>query len=82
MAQEKVQIRSVLGQSSTIIIEREYLVIWLRNTADRVSPAIITILVLIDIIAKMNNVVNGVFSCRISVRIEESKWQVTARVDG
>lgn len=52
---------------------RDDLLIWHWDTAIGVPPSIISIFILIDIISKVDYVVNRILSHRISIGVEEPK---------
>jgi hypothetical protein len=60
VASNEIQVGTVSREPPAVVVESEDLVIGLGDTADAVSPAVISVLILIDVIAKMNNVVNGI----------------------
>ena len=63
-----------------VIVEIEDGPIWERNTPNRLSEAVIAILVLIYVIAEMKDIVHRVLAYRIAVGIEKAKRKVAARV--
>ena len=60
VASEQVKISSVCSEPPSIVVKSEDLVVWLGNTVDRVAPPVISILVLIDVVTKMDNVIDRV----------------------
>lgn len=49
------------------------LFVWIRNAVVRISPPVFTIAVLVDVVTKVDDIVDRVLSHRISVRIKKSK---------
>lgn len=60
MTSYEVQIGAVRSEPFTIIVQAENLVIRKRDAIDGVSPAIVAILVLVDVVTKMDHVINRV----------------------
>ena len=60
VASEQVKISSVCSEPPSIVVKSEDLVVWLGNTVDRVAPPVISVLVLIDVVTKMDNVIDRV----------------------
>ena len=82
MRKEKIQVSPVLGESRPVIIKGEDDVVWLRNTVDAVTVTIVSVTgVLVDVVAKMNNVVDRVLASWVTEGVEVSKWPVGAAVD-
>ena len=50
------------------------------NTTDAVSPPVVTVLVFVNVITKMDNIVDRVFSSRVSICVEEAEWIVAAGI--
>lgn len=67
--------------SLAIVVESINLPIWQRYPSDTLTPAVIAILVLVDVISQMNHVVYRLFADRVAVCVEETKGEITARVD-
>jgi hypothetical protein len=57
---EQVQVRTVGSKSLAVVVQTVDLLVRLWNATDRVSPAVVAVLVLINVVTKMNNVVDGV----------------------
>jgi hypothetical protein len=62
VAGNEVQVSTVGRESPSVVVESVNLVIRLRNTTDAISPTIISVFVLVDVVAKMHNVVYRVLS--------------------
>ena len=50
-----------------------------RDAPERVSPAILSIAVLVDVVSQVNHVVNGLLSYGIAVRVEKAESCVMMR---
>lgn len=68
--------------SPTVVVEGAKLGIRLRNSANAPSPPVSAFSVFVDEVAKMDNVVDTLFTSSISESVEEPEVQVRARVDG
>lgn len=73
MAKNQIEICSICANSLAIVVKCIYLSIWKWNPSNAVPPTVISVLVLVNIITKMDHIIDTVFSCRISVCIEEPK---------
>jgi hypothetical protein len=62
MAGKQVQIRAVSCEPFAVVVQAKDLVVGKRDAANGVTPAIVAILVLIDVVTKMNHVVNRVLA--------------------
>ena len=60
MASYEVQVGAVRSEPLTVIVQAENFVVRKRDAVNGVSPAIVAILVLIDVVAKMNHIINRV----------------------
>jgi hypothetical protein len=58
----EVQIGAVRSEPLTVIVQAENFVVRKRDAVDGVSPSIVAILVLVDVVAKMNHVINRVLT--------------------
>ena len=81
MAQQEIQVRSICGMAFAIIVQGVDLAVWKWNSTQTVAPAVVPIGILVQVVPKMQHVVDRVFSCRIPVCIEKPKRVVAARVD-
>ena len=81
MTEQKVEIGSVSRNSFPVIIESEDGLVWQRHTADRLAPAIVAILILVDIVTKMEHIVHRILARWVAKRIEEAEREVGAAVD-
>ena len=82
MAQEKIQVCSIGCMSFSVVIQRKDRPVRQRNSPNRLTPSIVSILVFIKIIAQVKNIIYRVLSSWISIRIEESKGEVATGVHG
>jgi hypothetical protein len=62
VASNEVQVGAVCREPPTVVVESVDLVVGLRDTTDAVAPTVISVLVFVDVVAKMNNVIHGVLS--------------------
>lgn len=69
----EVEIRPVCGMSLAVIVKGEDFSVGQRDPSNSLAPTVIAILVLVDIIAEMDNVIHRVFASWVSIRIEETK---------
>lgn len=60
VASDQIQVSSIGCQPLSIVIEGEYLFVRKRNTAYAVSPAVVAILVFVNIISQEDHVVNRI----------------------
>jgi hypothetical protein len=60
MASNKVQIRTICCKPLAVIVKTVNLLIWQRDATERISPAIVSIFVFIDVVTKMNNIIDRV----------------------
>jgi len=56
-----------------LLYSRENFTVWQRDTAVDISPAVFAIGVLVDVIAQVDDIVDGVFTHAVSVGIEEAE---------
>ena len=82
VTQQEVLVGTICRNALPVIVQGENGSVGQGNPVNTLSIPIIAIGIFIDVIAQMNDVVDGVFSCRISERIEETKWKIRTRVDG
>lgn len=73
MAEQQVQIGAVSGIPLAVIVEREDVSVRQRHAANALAPAIFAVLVLVDVVAQVNDVVDRVLAGRVSVCIEEAE---------
>jgi len=66
MACKQVGIRAIGCKPLPIVVEAKNLFVGKWDAIDRVSPAIVAILVLVDVVTEMNNIVDRVLKCAIS----------------
>jgi hypothetical protein len=66
VAGKQIEVSSVGGKPPSVVVKSENFVVWLRNAVDRVTPPVVSIFVLIDVITKMNNIVNRVLATRLA----------------
>ena len=62
VASYEVQVGTVCSEPPTVVVESVDLMVGLRDTTDAVAPTVISVLVLVDVVAKMNNIIHGVLS--------------------
>lgn len=60
MAGNKVQIGTVCRNTLAVVVQAENFLVWQRNTTNAITPAVVAILVFVDIVTEMNNIINGV----------------------
>jgi len=71
---KKILIGAVSCVSGAVVVQGEDGTLRLRHTADGSTIAVITVSgVLVDVVTKMENVVDRVLACRVSVGVEEAK---------
>jgi hypothetical protein len=66
VACKKIQISTVSCNPLAVVIEGVDFTVRKRNAVDAVAPAVISVLVLVNVVAEMNNIVNGVLSFQIN----------------
>ena len=78
MAEQEVKVRPVGGDTCSIIVKGEDRMIWERYASNRLSLTVITILVFVYVVSKMEDIVHRVFASRISKSVEEAKREIAA----
>jgi hypothetical protein len=58
VALDEVKIGTVGSQTLAVVVQSEDLAVRQRDTSDTVAPAIVAIFVFVDVVSKMNNIVN------------------------
>jgi len=66
MASNEIKVGTVSREPLTVVVKSEDLTVWLRNAAKRVAPAVISILVFVDVVTEMNDVINRVLVPRLA----------------
>ena len=82
MTEEKVEVCSVGGEALSIVVEGEDCPVWQRDPPDALTPTVVAVLILVDIVAQVYHVVHRIFAHRIAKGIEEAKGEIAARIDG
>lgn len=81
MTELQIQITTVSGVAFAVVFQGVDFRLWLWNTVDRLSVAIVTISrVFIDVVAKVDHVVHAILPRRVAVRIEETEGVVGAAI--
>lgn len=73
MTSQQIKISPISCNSLTVVIESVDLLVRQRNTTNTVTPTVITVPILVDIISEMKNEVDGILSHRITVGVEETE---------
>lgn len=81
MTEEEVEVCSVGGEAFSIVVEGEDWPVWQRDPPDALTPTVVAVLILVDIVAQVYHVVNGIFAYRVAKGIEEAKGEIAARID-
>lgn len=82
MTEQQIKISPIGRDPLPIIIQGINLPIGQGHPPNTLAIAIIPILILVDIITEMDHVIDRVLAGRVSKRIEESKGEIRAAVDG
>ena len=69
----QVQISPVLRNAPAVVVETINLLVGLRNSTERVAPSVVAVLILVNVVAKVDHVVDRVLAHRVAVGIEETK---------
>ena len=73
MAGKEVFVSTVSGNSLAVIVERINSTVWKWNAVNRCAVAVVTILVFIDVVAKVDDIVYRLFTNRVAVGIEKTE---------
>jgi len=83
MRQKKVQVATVSRMALSEVIQRMNNAFRLGHTTDGSAIAIIAIaFVLVDVISKVNNIIDAILASRVAVGIEEAKRIVSTAIHG
>lgn len=82
MTEQKIEIRPVRCNPLPVVVERVDGLIWQRDSANRLTPAVIAVLILVYVIPKVEHVVDRVLPCWVAKRVEEAEREVGAAIDG
>jgi hypothetical protein len=75
MSQEKIFVGSVLSEPSSVVVQRHDLFSWYHST---LIHARYTDLSLVDVISKVNEVVDAIFTCSITVCVKVAPGELGA----
>lgn len=76
VASNEIKVSAVSGETLPVIIEGKNLLVGLWYTPDTLAPTVVAILVLLYVVAEMNNVIDGILPHSIAIGIEEAKWVI------
>lgn len=82
VAREEVEVSPVGGETLPVVVKAVYLLVGEWHSAYSLAIAVVTVLVLINVVAQKDHVVDRVFANHIAVGVEEAKGEVRTRVDG
>jgi hypothetical protein len=60
VAGKEIEVGTVCRKPPSVVVKSKDLAVWLRNATKRIAPPVISILVFIDVVAKMNDVINRI----------------------
>jgi len=66
VASNEIKVGTVRRKPLSVVVKSEDFTVWLRNAAKRVAPAVISILVFVDVVTEMNDVINRVLIRRLA----------------
>jgi len=79
----KIGVSSVLSKSGPVVIKGENDVLWLWDTVDAVAISVVSVTgILVDVVSKMDNVVDRFLAGWVAESVEISKWVVGTAVNG
>ena len=73
VARDQVQVSPVRRQALAVVVEGVDLIEGKRDTAIRVTPSIITVGILVDVVSEVDYIVYRVFPDGIPVGVEEAE---------
>jgi hypothetical protein len=66
MTSHEIKVGTVSREPLSVVVKSKDLTVWLRNAAKRVAPAVISILVFVDVVTEMNDVINRILVRRLA----------------
>lgn len=82
MAQQKILIRPIRSEPLSVVIECVDLTVREGDATEALSVTIFTVGIFIDVVSKVDDIVNRVLAGWIAVGVEETEGEIAARVDG